>query len=95
MADRPTTLAEPEFSFGPFRLLPAQQILLEGGAPVRIGSRALEILTALVEHAGELVSRGDLIARAWPNTFVEEANLNVHIGALRPISLRPLSMMPV
>jgi predicted ATPase/DNA-binding winged helix-turn-helix (wHTH) protein len=83
MADRPTSLAEPEFSFGPFRLLPAQQILLEGRAPVRIGSRALEILTALVEHAGQLVSRGDLIARAWPNTFVEEANLNVHIGALR------------
>jgi len=83
MADRPTTLAEPEFSFGPFRLLPAQQNLLEGRAPVRIGSRALEILTALVEHAGQLVSRGDLIARAWPNTFVEEANLNVHIGALR------------
>src|ERR1700751_847532 len=79
----PTTSAEPEFLFGPFRFLPAQQILLEGGAPVRIGSRALEILTALVEHAGELVSRGDLIARDWPNTFVEEANLNVHIGALR------------
>ena len=52
MADRFTTLAEPEFLFGPFRLLPAQQILLDGGAPVRIGSRALEILTALVEHAG-------------------------------------------
>ena len=83
MADRFTTLAEPEFLFGPFRLLPAQQILLEGRAPVRIGSRALEILTALVEHPGQLVSRGDLIARAWPNTFVEEANLNVHIGALR------------
>ena len=83
MSDRPTTLAEPEFLFGPFRLLPAQQILLEGRAPVRIGSRALEILTALVEHAGQLVGRGELIARAWPNTFVEEANLNVHIAALR------------
>src|SRR5262249_45249781 len=83
MADRRATLVEPVFSFGPFRLLPAQQLLLEGDVPVRIGSRALEILTALVEHAGSLVSRDELIARVWPNTFVGEANLNVHIAALR------------
>jgi predicted ATPase/DNA-binding winged helix-turn-helix (wHTH) protein len=72
-------------SFGPFRLLPAQQVLLEGETPVRLGSRALEILIALVEHAGELVTKGELMARVWPDTVVEEGNLKVHVAALRRI----------
>jgi predicted ATPase/DNA-binding winged helix-turn-helix (wHTH) protein len=69
--------------FGPFRLLPAQQLLLEGERPVRLGSRALEILIVLVERAGELVSKGELMARVWPSTVVEENNLKVHVAALR------------
>jgi predicted ATPase/DNA-binding winged helix-turn-helix (wHTH) protein len=83
VADRSSAPAEREFWFGPFRLLPAQQLLLEGEAPLRVGSRALEILAALVERPGELVSKGELIARAWPNTFVEESNLKVHVAVLR------------
>jgi predicted ATPase/DNA-binding winged helix-turn-helix (wHTH) protein len=71
------------FYFGPFRLLPARQLLLEGDTPVRLGSRALEILTALVARPGELVSKDELIARAWPNTVVEDSNLKVNIAALR------------
>ncbi len=69
--------------FGPFRLLPAQQLLLEGEAPVRLGSRALDILTALTESPGELVSKNDLIARVWPGTFIDENTLRVHIAGLR------------
>jgi DNA-binding winged helix-turn-helix (wHTH) protein len=72
-----------EFSFGRFRLLPGEQILLEDEKPVRLGSRALDILTMLVEHAGELVSRDELTARVWPDTFVEESSLRVHIAGLR------------
>jgi predicted ATPase/DNA-binding winged helix-turn-helix (wHTH) protein len=71
------------FFFGPFRLLPARQLLLEGDTPIRLGSRALEILAALVERPGELVSKSELMARAWPNTVVEESNLKVHIATLR------------
>jgi predicted ATPase/DNA-binding winged helix-turn-helix (wHTH) protein len=74
---------EYEILFGPFRLLPAQQLLLEGERPVRLGSRALEILIVLVERAGELVSKGELMARVWPNSVVEENNLKVHVAALR------------
>jgi predicted ATPase/DNA-binding winged helix-turn-helix (wHTH) protein len=74
---------EGAFSFGPFLLLPGQQLLLEAGAPVRIGSRALLILTALVENVGELVSKTELMARGWPDAVVEEGNLKVHIAALR------------
>jgi predicted ATPase/DNA-binding winged helix-turn-helix (wHTH) protein len=71
------------FSFGPFHLLPQQQVLLEGETTVRLGSRALEILVALVERRGELVSKDELTARVWPNTFVDESNLKVHVAALR------------
>jgi predicted ATPase/DNA-binding winged helix-turn-helix (wHTH) protein len=72
-------------AFGPFRLHPARRVLLEGDAPVRLGSRALDILITLVERPGEIVSKDELIARVWPNTVVEEANLRVHIGALRKV----------
>jgi DNA-binding winged helix-turn-helix (wHTH) protein len=70
-------------SFGPFRLLTGQRLLLEGDEPVRLGSRALDILTALVERAGEVVGKEELIARAWPQTFVEESNLKIQVSALR------------
>jgi DNA-binding winged helix-turn-helix (wHTH) protein len=64
-------------------LLPAQFLLLEGAKPVRLGSRALEILVVLLERPGELVSKQELMGRVWPNIFVEPANLTVHISALR------------
>jgi DNA-binding winged helix-turn-helix (wHTH) protein len=69
--------------FGPFRLLSTQYLLLEGDKPVPLGSRALEILIALLERRGQLVSKKDLMARVWPNVFVEPANLTVHMSALR------------
>ena len=75
--------ARTEVSFGQFRLLPAQFLLLEGDKPVRLGSRALEILIVLLERPGELVSKQELMSRVWPNIFVEPANLTVHISALR------------
>lgn len=74
-----------EFRFGPFRLLPARQLLLKGDARVRVGNRALEILTALVERPGELVTKQELMARAWPRMVVEESNLKVQITALRKV----------
>jgi DNA-binding winged helix-turn-helix (wHTH) protein len=75
--------APAKISFGPFCLLPTQFLLREGDKPVALGSRALEILTALLERRGELVSKQDLMARVWPNVFVEPANLTVHMSALR------------
>ena len=79
----PARATPTEYSFGRFRLLPAQFLLLEGDKPVPIGSRALEILMVLLERAGELISKQQLMARVWPNIFVEPANLTVHISALR------------
>jgi DNA-binding response OmpR family regulator len=54
-----------------------------GHAPLRLGSRALEILLTLVERAGEVVKKSELMARVWPDTVVEEGTLRVHIAALR------------
>ena len=74
---------EEVFAFGSFRLIPAQRMLSEDGRPLRLGGRALEILVALTERAGETISKEELIARAWPHTFVEEAALRAHVAALR------------
>jgi DNA-binding response OmpR family regulator len=52
------------FSFGPFRLSPRRQLLLKGDTPVPLGSRAFEILLALVERAGEVVDKNSLMTRA-------------------------------
>src|SRR5262245_39789061 len=70
-------------AFGPFRLLPVERVLLEGERPVRLGSRALEILLALLERSGEVVGKNELMARVWPKIVVEEAALRVHVSALR------------
>ena len=83
MSDQEPLAVDHAISFGPFRLFPAQQLLLEGKRPLRLGSRALEILSVLVAHAGDLVTKEDLVARVWPGTFVEEGNLRVQIAALR------------
>src|SRR5215472_13318809 len=63
---------EATFAFGSFRLIPSQRMLLDEGKPLRLGSRALDILIALVERAGETVSREQLISRVWPATVVDE-----------------------
>lgn len=71
------------FSFGPFLLIPGQQVLLRHGIAVRMGGRAFDLLTVLVERHGEVVSKRDLIARVWPGLVVEESNLKVNMGAIR------------
>ena len=90
-ADRPATSSEGRtgessvaaIRFGAFCLLPRQRLLLEADEPVPIGSRALDILIALIERRGELVTRRELMLRVWPGITVVDANLSVHIAALR------------
>ncbi|WP_431052526.1 ATP-binding protein [Roseateles sp. L2-2] len=69
--------------FGSFTLDPARKLLLDDGRAVRLGGRALDLLIALVERAGEVVSHDELFARVWPRTVVEESSLRVHLSALR------------
>jgi len=58
-------------------------MLLDDGKPLRLGSRAFDILVALIERAGQTIPRDQLIARTWPDTVVDEGALRVHVGALR------------
>ena len=74
---------EKTLSFGPFELNRGQQRLMKSGMPLQLGGRALDLLLALAEQAGEVVSKSDLMARAWPNMVVEEANLRMQIALLR------------
>ncbi|NJC08220.1 DNA-binding winged helix-turn-helix (wHTH) protein [Polymorphobacter fuscus] len=73
------------FRFGPFTLEPERQTLLKDGCPMRIGGRALDILTTLVERPGKVVGKRELVSRVWPDTLVEEANLKVNVASLRRI----------
>src|ERR1700761_3508028 len=70
-------------SFGPFLLHAEKRLLLEGKKPVRLGNRSFDILVCLIQRAGEVVGKEELIARVWQQTFVEEANLKIQISALR------------
>ncbi|EPA93966.1 winged helix-turn-helix domain-containing protein [Pseudomonas sp. G5(2012)] len=71
--------------FGPYAFHLQQRLVLEGDQPLRLGGRALDILQVLVERAGSVVSKDELIARVWPRSVVEEINLRVHIAALRRV----------
>lgn len=69
--------------FGPFKLYPDERRLERDGVPVRLGGRAVELLIALVESAGQVVGKRDLISRVWPDVVVEEGSLRFHILAIR------------
>lgn len=73
------------FAFGTFVLIPGKHLLLENDGPVRIGGRALDILTVLVKRPGELVSKQELMSQVWPKLVVEEANLKVNMATLRRV----------
>jgi len=75
----------PALAFGPFVLDRSHKQLLEAGRPLHLGGRAFDLLAALTERPGEVLSRQALEARVWPHTIVEETSLRVHISALRKI----------
>jgi predicted ATPase/DNA-binding winged helix-turn-helix (wHTH) protein len=75
--------AQGVITFGPFRLSVAERLIERSGEPLELGGRAMDVLIALVERAGEVVSQRDLIDRAWPNVTVDDSNLRCHVGVLR------------
>jgi hypothetical protein len=58
---------------------------MRAGSPLRVGSRAREVLLTLLESAGTIVKKRTLFARVWPDTLVEEGTLRVHVAKLRRI----------
>ncbi|MBX5088356.1 ATP-binding protein [Rhizobium lentis] len=71
------------FAFGPYRLYPAARTLTREDVPVGVGSRAFDMLVALVERQGDVISRRDLMAVAWPGLNVEDSNVRVQMAHLR------------
>lgn len=63
------------FDFGPFRLSAGKHELSENGTPIALGSRAFDLLLALLRRQGQVVSKDELMAEVWPGTIVEENNL--------------------
>ncbi len=70
-------------AFRRFLLLPHRRELLADGRPVKLGGRAFDVLMALIEAHGAVVSKNALMARVWPDRIVEENNLQWQISALR------------
>jgi len=83
MNDRLTLQPKDMLSFGPFILFPAERLLKKADEPIPLGGRALDILIALAERAGEVVTHKELISAVWPDVTVEEGNLRFQMAALR------------
>src|SRR5688572_22982949 len=71
------------FRFGPFRLDRDSRVVWRGDSLVPLGPRSVDLLVVLADRVGEVVTKDELMSRVWPDTFVEEANLSVHVSALR------------
>src|SRR6266496_2842500 len=73
------------YRFGSFELQPDNRRLLKDGATISLRPRAFDLLAALVDRAGHLVTKDELLGRVWPKMVVEEAALHVQVSALRKV----------
>jgi len=73
------------YYFGSFCLDPAERQLLRNGEPIRLTPKAFDVLLALIQNQGCLVTKERLLEEVWPDVFVEEANLSVNIASLRKV----------
>jgi DNA-binding winged helix-turn-helix (wHTH) protein len=73
----------PSYTFGPYRLDPAERLLSRGGTTLALTPKAFDLLVYLVERHGRLVEKNALMSALWPDTVVEEANVAYNIAALR------------
>jgi len=71
------------YTFGPFRLDPAEGVLTRDEAPIKLPPKALDLLTVLVRRPQRLATKAELLASVWPGLFVEEGNLTVNMSIVR------------
>jgi len=69
--------------FGPFRLSENERLLFCGDTEVRLKTKDLDVLLVLLKNRSRLVTKAELMEEVWPNSYVAEANLGVHIACLR------------
>ena len=75
--------ARTSFVFGQFRLDAQEKALFRAGSPVSLTPKDIEILLVLVQNSGQILEKDRLMQEVWPDTFVEESNLTVHVSQLR------------
>ena len=71
------------YEFGPYRLDPSQDLLLEGTRKIPLTPKAYQTLVVLVENSGRTLGKDELLQKVWPDTFVEESTLAQNIFTLR------------
>src|SRR5580698_6129739 len=79
------TEANAVISFGPFRVSRSKRLIERDGEVVPLGSRAFDILICLLDRAGQVVGKAELLRQVWPNSLVEEGSLRFHIATLRKV----------
>ena len=72
-----------ELRFGRYRVIPGARQVLSDGRPLKLGSRAFDMLVVLLKARGTIVSREEIIRQVWPSTTVDETNLRFQMGVLR------------
>jgi predicted ATPase/DNA-binding winged helix-turn-helix (wHTH) protein len=72
-------------TFGNVEIRAVERVVFVDGKPAALGSRALDVLLALVAHRGKLVTKGAILDRVWSGLFVEENNLQTQVSALRKV----------
>jgi len=83
MVQEENPLTDETVNFGEFTLRVSERLLQKAGVPLHLGARSFDILTVLVDRAGQFVSKKELMARVWSDVTVDEGSLRFHIGALR------------
>src|SRR6185436_12289168 len=71
------------YVFESYRLDIGERYLLKNGKRLQLTDKAFDILTVLVRESGRLVSKDDLLLKVWPDSFVEENNLDKHVSRIR------------
>ncbi len=79
------------YAFGPYVLEPAQWRLRKGDDVIALPPKALALLLLLVEHAGNMVTKDEILAKVWEGTFVEEGNVAFYVAMLRRTLADPLT----
>ncbi|KQZ72532.1 transcriptional regulator [Sphingopyxis sp. Root214] len=74
-----------QLAFGPFRLWPDERLLTRNDEPVPIGGRSFDLLVALIEKPGAVLSKRDLLKRVWSDVVVEDGSLRFHMAGLRKL----------
>ena len=79
------TLKTKNFRFAEFELDGVKRLLLRNGKPVNLNPKAFELLLAMVESRGEILTKDGLLEKVWPDQIIEEGNLKVHVSTLRKV----------